>query len=67
MKKVFNLKNVFFNNGLINIFNHLQNNNLGIDFKLENRYLEIDFKDNNQDEIYFKIFCIIKMDDSLSE
>ena len=51
----FCIKDVFFNNGLVNLFNHLRNSNLGIELKLENQFLEIDFKEQNQDKIFYQI------------
>ncbi len=58
----FFIKDVFFNNGLVNLYNHLIDRDLGVDIKLNNQFSEIDFKQQQEDKIFYKILEIFLKD-----
>lgn len=52
MIRKFTVKDVFFNNGLINLYQFLQEYAFDIDIKLEKSFLELKYKD---EKIFFEI------------
>lgn len=52
ISKKFIVKDVFFNNGIVNLYQFLQDNSFDIEFEFQSNYLELEYKD---EKIYFEI------------
>ena len=55
MIKKFYTKDVFFNNGLVNLYQFLESKNFDVDVELSENVLELKIDKNRSDEIYFAI------------